>query len=79
MKLTTDTKQKIQSVCIFCLEFYKVIMGSFLTVFVPQQCDDHMCTISETIENEFTCFVFNIISCITLIRLYFIELRTNFW
>jgi len=79
MKLTIDTKQRIQSMCIFCLEFYKVIMGSFLTIFVPQQCDKHVCTISETIENEVTCFIFNIVSCITLIHLYFIELKRENW
>lgn len=79
MKLTTDTKQRIQSVCIFCLEFYKVIMGSFLTIFVPQQCEDHMCTITESIQNELGCFIFNIVSCLTLIHLYCIELRRENW
>ena len=44
MKITTDTKQRVKTVLSMCLEFYKVLMGTFLVVFVPQQCDDKICT-----------------------------------
>jgi hypothetical protein len=79
MKITTDSKQRIQSIFTFLLEFYKVVMGSFLTVFVPQECDGHMCTMYETVQNEMACFIFNVVSCLTLVRLYFIELRRENW
>lgn len=79
MKISIDTKQRVQSGLIFCLEFYKVIMGSFLSVFVPQQCDDHICSMTETVQRQVACFAFNVISCISLLYLYFIELRRENW
>jgi hypothetical protein len=79
MKITVDTKQRIQSGLTFCLEFYKVLMGSFLILFVPQQCDDHVCSAAENIQNETVCFVINVISCMMLIYLYVIELRRENW
>ena len=79
MKISIDTKQRIQSGLTFCLEFYKVLMGSFLSVFVPQQCGDHLCSMTETVQRELACFVINVISCISLMYLYFIELRRENW
>lgn len=79
MKLTVDTKQRIQSIFTFCLEFYKVLMGTFLILFVPQKCDDHICTMKERIESETPCFVINSISCLMLMFLYFIELKRENW
>jgi len=79
MKLSIDTKQRIQSGFTFCLEFYKVLMGSFLILFVPQQCDDHLCTMTENIQNELACFIVNMISCLFLMYLYFIELKRENW
>jgi hypothetical protein len=79
MKVSLDTKQRIQSGFTFCLEFYKVLMGSFLILFVPQQCGDHICSTSENIYNETACFVINIMSCMMLVTLYLIELRRENW
>ena len=79
MKLDVDTKQRIQSGCLFLLEFYKVLMGSFLVLFVPQQCGDHICTFKENVENETACVVINILSCVYLLYLYLIELKRENW
>lgn len=79
MKISIDTKQRIQSGFTFCLEFYKVLMGSFLILFVPQQCNDHVCTMTEIVEKEKACFAINLISCMSLIYLYFIELKRENW
>ena len=47
MKLDVDSKQRIMTAFYMILEFYKIIMGTFLVVFVPQQCGDQLCTATE--------------------------------
>jgi hypothetical protein len=83
MKLTIDTKQRIQSGCIFILEFYKVLMGSFITLFVPHQCDDHICSMNEIFDSsdDFRMFVLfvNFVSCIQLLILYALEIKRENW
>ena len=57
MKVTTDTKQRIKTLASFSLEFYKVLMGTFLVTFVPQKCDNSVCSLQENIQNtEFLSF-----------------------
>lgn len=78
MKLTVDTQQRIQSGLIFLLECYKVLMGSFLVVFVPQECGDdgHLCTLAE---KEMAYIIINAVSCLMLVYLYYIELTRENW
>jgi hypothetical protein len=83
MKLDVDNKQRIKSGFTFILEFYKVLMGSFITLFVPHQCGDHICSISEIMstKDEYRSFVLfvNFVSCFLLMCLYFIELKRENW
>jgi len=83
MKLTVDTKQRVQSGLIFILEFYKVLMGSFITLFVPHQCGDHICSINEIFSHadNFRMFVLvvNFVSCIQLLILYALEIKRENW
>lgn len=83
MKLTIDTKQRIQSGFICALEFYKVLMGSFITLFVPHQCSDHICSMNEIFNSAdgFRVFVLciNFISCIQLMTLYGLEIKRENW
>ena len=83
MKLTIDTKQRIQSGFTFILEFYKVLMGSFITLFVPHQCGEHICSMNEIFSqaDEFRMFVLAVdfISCIQLIILYALEIKRENW
>lgn len=44
-----DTKQHIKSTLIFFIEIYRVIMGSFLVLFIPQDCGGQLCSFSENI------------------------------
>ena len=78
MKLSVDNKQRIQSGFIFLLECYKVLMGSFLVVFVPQECgeDGHVCSIRE---KNLAYIVVNAVGCLTLVYLYYIELKRENW
>ena len=57
MALDEDTQQRIKGSLTFGLEFYKICMGTFLTVFVPHQCIEQtstgeltkICTISHNV------------------------------
>jgi hypothetical protein len=42
-----DQKQKIGMTTTIALEFYRVLVASFLILFVPQLCVDHVCSITE--------------------------------
>jgi len=62
-----DIVQRIKVICIFLLQFYKVLMGTMMTLFVPQTCKsisdgsenniiigetNRICTITENFENN---------------------------
>ena len=34
------------------LQSYKILTGTMLSVFVPQNCGDHVCTLTENVEND---------------------------
>ena len=40
MKLSVDSKQRVTTTCLMFLEFYKILMATFLVLFVPQKCDE---------------------------------------
>ena len=44
-----DNKQKIGIYFAFIMEFYRVLMGSFLILFVPQKCDNEICGLFENV------------------------------
>jgi hypothetical protein len=54
MRLTTDSKFRLKALAMFGLEFYKVLMGTLLTIFVPHACseaDPHTpCSISSNLD-----------------------------
>ena len=83
MKVDADTKQRITTFFSMCLEFYKVVMGTFLVVFVPQQCNDNICTMSENFFNgtilNTAGNVCNFVTFTSIGTLYFIELKRENW
>ena len=52
MTIDQDIIQRIKVSFIFILQFYKITTGTMLTLFVPQNCKDHVCTITENYENN---------------------------
>jgi len=78
-----DTQQRINVVTNFCSDSFRVIMASLLSVFVPQNCNDHICSASENFTdlisyNIFT-LVCNFVTLFCFIVLYYIELRRERW
>ena len=74
-----DFKQKSNVVSTLILEIYRVLMGAFLMVFVPQKCGDTVCTISDNISRNdvlsITAISCNSITLLTFLCLYFIEVK----
>lgn len=74
-----DFQQRTNVFIALILEIYRVLMGAFLTIFVPQKCGDHSCGMSETInrtgELEMTALSFNTITMLTFLFLYTIEVK----
>ena len=80
MKLDHDVVQRFKVSFIFILQFYKITTGTMLSLFVPQSCGDHVCTLTENYDNDdnyhkiaiyingFSMFVFFIFYIIELIR-----------
>ena len=83
MKLDTDTKQRIKASGLFGIEFYRVLMGAFLTVFVPRTCDDHTCSLVENVTDTETlhlaALACNAATFLFFMALYFVEIRRENW
>lgn len=83
MKIDIDLKERLKIIFLFFLQSYKVIMGCLLVVFVPQNCGDHMCTVTDNLYNQNTfhqaCLSFNYISVILFTICYIIELKRENW
>ena len=74
-----DLLQKLSIAPVVALELYKVIISSFLILFVPQKCDDHVCKLNENLvlENDLynTGLVLNFITMFSFIIFYFFEIK----
>ena len=62
------------------LELYRVLIASFLILFVPQTCGDHICSISENAQTGSdplynAGFSFNCITLIAFLAMYFAEVK----
>ena len=73
-----DNKQKIGMYIAFIMEFYRVLMGSFLMLFVPQKCDNEICGLFEKVVTGNpvidTAFAINIAVFSLFMAMYYTEL-----
>jgi hypothetical protein len=74
-----DFMQKVSVLPTFLLELYRVMISSFLILFVPQLCDDHVCSYDEnmTLGNELYSagLFFNFITMLSFLIMYFFEIK----
>jgi hypothetical protein len=74
-----DTSQRNSVIVSVLIELYRVISCSLLILFIPQKCDDHMCSVSENLtwESELynVAIVFNFITLFAFCPFYFLEIR----
>lgn len=83
MTIDHDIVQRFKVAAIFFIQFYKITTGTMLTLFVPQSCGDHVCTLTENYnkEDEYhkLAIYFNAFSMFTFIFCYIIELVREEW
>lgn len=75
-----DFMQKIKVSGALLFEFYRVMMGAMLIIFVPQQCGDHVCSMSENITREDggmseAAFIANLVTLATFLVMYYFEVK----
>jgi hypothetical protein len=74
-----DFNQKLSISSVVALEMYRVIVSSFLVLFVPQKCDDHVCSLKENmvLENHLynAGLVFNFITMASFLAMYTFEIK----
>jgi hypothetical protein len=75
-----DTNQKIGVATTVAVEFYRALVASFLILFVPQSCGDHVCSFSENAQTGpdplyNAGFAFNCITMAAFAALYYAEVR----
>ena len=74
-----DFNQRVNVVSTLMLELYRVLMGAFLMVFVPQKCGDNICSINENIDRTDTLsritLAANTITMFSFLILYIVEVK----
>ncbi len=74
-----DFIQKSTSISLFTLELYRVLVSTLLILFVPQKCEDHVCSYQENMDptsNLYTAsLIINFITMASFVLTYIIELK----
>ena len=75
-----DLNQKVGVTIAVIVEIYRALIASFLILFVPQKCEDHICSFSENAQTGTdplynAGFVFNFITMAAFLALYYAEVR----
>lgn len=74
-----DFNQKLNVAITLVMELFKVLMGALLVVFVPQKCGDGICSIDQNINRNDdlskSALSFNIITALSFLALYFVEVK----
>jgi hypothetical protein len=73
-----DFSQKMNVSATLVLEFYRVLMGSLLVVFVPQSCGDHVCSLGENMERDDisrAAFACNLLTLFAFCAMYYVEVK----
>ena len=83
MKIDVDIKERVKITCLFFLQFYKIMMGTMLSLFVSQKCIDNNITRVCSLEDNATTddiyhqivLSLNSFTLLVFIYLYYVELR----
>ncbi len=78
-----DLIQRTKVIGLFFLQFYKILTGTMLTLFIPQNCNGQICTITENYENpdvyHKTTLYWNVFTMFFFMLTYFYELKRENW
>jgi hypothetical protein len=74
-----DNNQKINVSISVTLELYRVLVSSLLILFVPQDCDGHLCTLTENMEPDSQIYTtglfFNFATMFVFLVMYTLEVK----
>ena len=74
-----DNNQKINVSISVALELYRVLVSSLLILFVPQDCDGHLCTLTENMEPDSQIYTtglfFNFTTMFVFLLMYTLEVK----
>jgi hypothetical protein len=74
-----DFQQQTNMIISVSLELYRVMISSLLIIFVPQRCDDHVCSLMENLHSDnntyFIGLVINYLTGIAFVIMYIFEMR----
>jgi len=74
-----DNNQKINVAISVALELYRVLVSSLLILFVPQDCDGHLCTLTENMETNSQIYTtglfFNFATMFVFLMMYTLEVK----
>jgi hypothetical protein len=83
MKINQDCQQKALITLFLFLDAYRILIGSFYSLFVPQLCGDHTCTFQENVTDlnlvNKAALGVNAITCLGMIVAFAIEYRREVW
>lgn len=83
IKLDVDFVQRIKVCGLFFLQSYKIITGTMLSLFIPQNCDGQICSFQQNLENKERyhqiSLSWNTMTMISFIALYNYELKRENW
>ena len=78
-----DFVQRIKVTGLFFLQFYKIVTGTMLTLFIPQNCDGEICSLNDNFKNDQPyhqmALCWNSMTLIGFLMLYVYELKRENW
>ena len=81
--LDVDFVQRVKVTGLFFLQFYKIVTGTMLTLFIPQNCEGQICSITQNIENENRyhrmVLSWNAMTMMSFFIMYIFELKRENW
>lgn len=81
--LDVDFVQRVKVTGLFVLQFYKIVTGTMLTLFIPQNCDGQICSITQNIENDNRyhkmALSWNAMTMMSFFIMYIFELKRENW
>lgn len=81
--LDVDFVQRVKVTGLFFLQFYKIVTGTMLTLFIPQNCEEQICSITQNIENDNRyhkmALSWNIMTMMSFFIMYIFELKRENW
>lgn len=81
--LDVDFVQRVKVTGLFVLQFYKIVTGTMLTLFIPQNCEEQICSITQNIENDNRyhkmALSWNIMTMMSFFIMYIFELKRENW